>query len=110
VQGVADVETVRKVSPTNFHPRPKVDSAIVCINPNPAKRARVGDVRKFREFLRDLYTLRRKNLRAALAGWPRGKTDKGEVDAKLKALGIDGNLRAEALDVDQHLALCRVFG
>ncbi len=110
VQGVADVETVRKVSPANFHPRPKVDSAIVCIRPNPAKRARVGDVRKFREFLRDLYTLRRKNLRAALAGWPRGKSDKAEVDAKLKALGIDGNLRAEALDVDQHLALCRVFG
>lgn len=110
VQSVADVETVRKVSPTNFHPRPKVDSAIVRITPNPAKRARVGDVRKFREFLRDLYTLRRKNLRAALAGWPRGKTDKAEVDAKLKALGIDGNLRAEALDVEQHLALCQVFG
>jgi 16S rRNA (adenine1518-N6/adenine1519-N6)-dimethyltransferase len=110
VQGVADVETVRKVGPANFHPRPKVDSAITQITPNPAKRAKVGDVKKFREFLRDLYTLRRKNLRAALAGWPRGKTDKAAVDAKLKALGIDGNVRAETLDVDQHLALCAVFG
>jgi 16S rRNA (adenine1518-N6/adenine1519-N6)-dimethyltransferase len=110
VQSVADVETVRKVGPANFHPRPKVDSAISKITPNPAKRARVGDVRKFREFLRDLYTLRRKNLRAALAGWPRGKTDKAEVDAKLKALGIDGNTRAEALDVAQHLTLCATFG
>ena len=27
VQSVADVETVRKVLPSNFHPRPKVDSA-----------------------------------------------------------------------------------
>lgn len=110
VQSVADVETVRKVGPANFHPRPQVDSAIVRIDPNPAKRARVGDVQKFRDFLRDLYTLRRKNLRAALAGWPRGKSDKPEVDAKLKALGIDGNVRAETLGIDDHLRLCEVFG
>jgi 16S rRNA (adenine1518-N6/adenine1519-N6)-dimethyltransferase len=110
VQSVADVETIRKVGPANFHPRPKVDSAIVRITPNPTKRAHVGDVKKFREFLRDLYTLRRKNLRAALAGWPRGKSDKAEVDAKLKSIGIDGNARAESLDVEQHLTLCRAFG
>lgn len=110
VQSVADVETIRKVGPSNFHPRPKVDSAIVRITPNAQKRARVGDVKKFREFLRDLYTLRRKNLRSVLSGWPRGKSDKAEVDAKLVALGIDGNIRAEMLDVDTHLRLCEVFG
>ncbi len=110
VQSVADVETVRKVGPANFHPRPQVDSAIIRIDPNPAKRARVGDVQKFRDFLRDLYTLRRKNLRAALAGWPRGKSDKAGVDAKLQALGIDGNVRAETLGIDDHLRLCEVFG
>jgi 16S rRNA (adenine1518-N6/adenine1519-N6)-dimethyltransferase len=110
VQSVADVETVRKVGPTNFHPRPQVDSAIVRIDPNPARRARVGDVQKFRDFLRDLYTLRRKNLRAALAGWPRGKSGKAEVEAKLQALGLDGNVRAETLGLDDHLRLCEVFG
>lgn len=110
VQSVADVETVRKVGPANFHPRPQVDSAIVRITPRPEKRARVGDVQKFRDFLRDLYTLRRKNLRAALVGWPRGKTDKATVDAKLQALGIDGNVRAETLGIDDHLRLCEVFG
>lgn len=110
VQSVADVETVRKVGPANFHPRPQVDSAIVRIVPNPAKRARVGRVKTFRDFLRDLYTLRRKNLRAALAGWPRGKSDKAVVDAKLRALGIDGNVRAETLGIDDHLRLCEVFG
>ena len=68
VQSVADVEVVRKVLPTNFHPRPKVDSAIVLIKPNAEKRAKVGDVPKFRVFLRDLYVHRRKNLRQALIG------------------------------------------
>jgi 16S rRNA (adenine1518-N6/adenine1519-N6)-dimethyltransferase len=110
VQSVADVEVVRKVLPTNFYPRPKVDSAIVKITPNAAKRARVGDVKKFRVFLRDLYVHRRKNLRQALTGWPSGRKDKAEVDARLAELGIDGTVRSEALDVEQHLRLCGVFG
>jgi 16S rRNA (adenine1518-N6/adenine1519-N6)-dimethyltransferase len=109
VQSVADVEIVRKVLPTNFYPRPKVDSAIVRIRPSPEKRARVGDVQRFRVFLRDLYVHRRKNLRQALSGWPGGRRDKAEVDAKLTALGIDGTLRSETLDVEQHIRLCAAF-
>jgi 16S rRNA (adenine1518-N6/adenine1519-N6)-dimethyltransferase len=110
VQSVSDVETVRKVPPAVFHPRPKVDSAVILIRPNPEKRAKVGDVVKFRAFLRDLYVHRRKNLRQALSGWPQGRREKADVDAKLAELGIDGSLRAEALDLEQHLRLSRVFG
>lgn len=109
VQSVADVELVRKVLPTNFYPRPKVDSAIVLIRPNPEKRAKVGDVQKFRYFLRDLYVHRRKNLRQALSGWPAGRKDKSTVDARLAALGIDGTLRSETLDIEQHIRLCAAF-
>lgn len=110
VQSVADVEVVRKVLPTNFYPRPKVDSAIVMIKPNAEKRAKVGDVPRYRAFLRDLYTHRRKNLRQALAGWPSGRRDKDEVDSKLKELGMDGTIRSEALDLEQHRRLAEVFG
>jgi 16S rRNA (adenine1518-N6/adenine1519-N6)-dimethyltransferase len=109
VQSVADVEVVRKVLPSNFHPRPKVDSAIVLIKPSAEKRAKVGDVEKFRVFLRDLYVHRRKNLRQALSGWPTGRKEKADVDAKLAALGIDGTLRSEVLDIDQHLRLRAAF-
>jgi 16S rRNA (adenine1518-N6/adenine1519-N6)-dimethyltransferase len=111
VQSVADVETVRKVAPSNFFPKPKVDSAIMLIKPNPKKREAVGDVAKFRAFLRDLYTHRRKNLRAALAGWPQeqGRHEKADVDRILKEIGIDGNVRAETLDLEQHLRLSRAF-
>jgi hypothetical protein len=42
--------------------------------------------------------------------WPRGKTDRAEVDAKLQSLGIDGNCRAETLTIPDHLKLCSVFG
>jgi len=110
VQSLADVELVRRLSPKVFWPRPLVDSAIVCIRPNADKRRHVGDPRRFRAFLRDLYVHRRKNLRGALAALPNRDLSKSDVDARLADLGIDGAIRAEALDLEQHLRLCGVFG
>ena len=114
VQSLADVTLVRKLPPGVFWPRPKVGSAIVQIDPNPAKRAHVealvGSVQRLRNFLRDLYTHRRKNLRGALAGMPSARRAKEEVDHKLAELQIDGKTRAEDLDVEHHLRLCAVFG
>lgn len=110
VQSVADVSLVRRLAPTVFWPKPQVDSGIVDIRPNPEKRAAVGDVQKFRNFLRDLYVHKRKNLRGALAGAPGGRRDKADVDAKLTELGIDAGLRAETLSIEDHLRLCAVFG
>jgi 16S rRNA (adenine1518-N6/adenine1519-N6)-dimethyltransferase len=109
VQSLAYVELIRRVSPKVFWPRPKVDSAIVKIVPNPRKRAHVGDVLRFRIFLRDLYVHRRKNLRGALAAMAGRPWTKAEVDARLAALQIDGNVRAEDLDKEKHLILCNAF-
>ena len=110
VQSLADVELIRRLPPKVFWPRPLVDSAIVCIRPNEAKRQHVGNPQRFRAFLRDLYVHRRKNLRGALAALPRLDLSKSEVDARLAELGIEGTIRAEELDREQHLRLCGVFG
>ena len=110
VQSLAEVRVVRRLAPSVFWPRPAVDSGIVHIAPSPEKRAVVGDVGKFRNFLRDLYVHKRKNLRQALAGSPQGRRDKSEVDAKLAELGMDGSVRAETLTIDEHLRLCAAFG
>lgn len=109
VQSLADVSQIRRLPPAAFWPRPQVESGIVRIAPNAAKRAEVGDVVRFRNFLRGLYVHRRKNLRGALSSLPAGKVSKAEVDRKLAELGIDGALRAEALDPAQHQLLCRAF-
>lgn len=109
VQSLAEVELVRRLSPKVFWPRPLVDSAIVCLRPNPDKRRHVGDPQKLRAFLRDLYVHRRKNLRGALAALPQRDLSKSEVDARLAELGIDGSVRAETLDLEQHLRLCGAF-
>jgi 16S rRNA (adenine1518-N6/adenine1519-N6)-dimethyltransferase len=110
VQSLADVELIRRLPPTVFFPRPQVDSAMVLIRPNPAKRVRVGDVVRFRIFLRDLYVHRRKNLRGALVSLPHADFSKEDVDAKLAKLSIEGTARAETLTIEDHLRLCAAFG
>jgi 16S rRNA (adenine1518-N6/adenine1519-N6)-dimethyltransferase len=111
VQSVADVETVRRrIPPAVFWPRPEVDSALVIIRPSPVKRVHVGDVQRFRIFLRDLYSQRRKNLRGALAGLPSRNLAKAEVDRRLAQIHVDGAARAEDLDIETHLRLCAAFG
>jgi 16S rRNA (adenine1518-N6/adenine1519-N6)-dimethyltransferase len=109
VQSLADVFLIRRLPPSVFWPRPQIASAIVLIRPEAAKRARVGDVIRFRSFLRNLYTHRRKNLRGALASFPGGRREKTEVDRTLSEMGLDGMTRAEALSVEQHLRLCEAF-
>jgi 16S rRNA (adenine1518-N6/adenine1519-N6)-dimethyltransferase len=109
VQSIADVELLRTLPPSVFWPRPQVASAIVRIRPNADKRAGIADVQRLRNFLRDLYSHRRKNLRGALAGLPSGRVDKALVDARLAELNLDGTLRAETLDIQQHLRLCAAF-
>jgi 16S rRNA (adenine1518-N6/adenine1519-N6)-dimethyltransferase len=109
VQSLADVEMVRRVPPAVFWPRPQVASAIVRIRPSATKRQRVGDALRFRTFLRDLYTHRRKNLRGALSTLPSGRRDKADVDRKLAELGLDPTARAEELNIEQHLRLCAAF-
>jgi 16S rRNA (adenine1518-N6/adenine1519-N6)-dimethyltransferase len=110
VQSLADVTLVRKLPPAVFWPRPKVDSAIVKVMPNAAKRAALGDPVKLRNFLRDLYAHRRKNLRGSLVSMAGRGLGKQDVDARLASLGLDGRARAETLDVARHLRLCEAFG
>jgi len=109
IQSLADVKIVRRLPPTVFWPQPKVDSAIILIKPNAEKRKELGDPAPYRVFLRDLYTQRRKNLRSALAGWPSGRREKKDVDAKLAEIGFDGSVRAETLDLVQHRRLFEAF-
>ena len=109
-QSIADVTVVRRLPPTVFWPRPQVDSAIVLIRPN-AGQARA---RRRRDALppfppRPVRPPAQEPARA-LVSLPNGRFGKEEVDAKLAELGIEGTTRAEALDPEQHLRLCAVFG
>jgi 16S rRNA (adenine1518-N6/adenine1519-N6)-dimethyltransferase len=106
-QALAEVTLVRTLPPSVFWPRPKVDSAVVKLVPDPALRAAVGDVPWFHATVRRVFLHRRKNLRGVLYSLHRDRWTKPEVDAFLQSLGLEGGVRAEAMDVEEFLALTR---
>jgi 16S rRNA (adenine1518-N6/adenine1519-N6)-dimethyltransferase len=109
VQSLADVELVRKMPPAAFWPRPKVDSGIVRILPNAAKRARIADLPGFHVFLRKLYLHRRKNLRGTLLPALEHALSKEEIDKRLMGANFNPAGRAEALSVTEHHRLYQLF-
>jgi 16S rRNA (adenine1518-N6/adenine1519-N6)-dimethyltransferase len=109
IQALAEVEIARILPPSVFWPRPKVDSAVVAIRPVPAKRTAIGDLAWFHRIVREVFLYRRKNLRHVLANLGRDHSTKADVDALLESLSLDGRLRAEALQVDEWIALAKAL-
>lgn len=106
VQALTDAQLVRTLSPGAFWPRPKVDSAVVCLVPGGSKKREVGDLPWFHSVVRQIFLHRRKNLRRVIYSlWRDRWADKAEVDALLDGLGLTGQVRAEAMTVPQHIAL-----
>ena len=105
VQAVGEVEIIRTLSPKVFWPRPKVESAIIRIRPDPARLAAVGDLPWFHAVIRRLFLHRRKVLRRVIYSLWRDRLGKEEVDALLEGLGLTGGIRAEAMDVAELIAL-----
>ncbi len=105
VRALTDFALVRILPPSVFWPRPKVDSAVIALVPNPAKRAEIGDLPWFHSVVRRIFLHRRKNLRRVLYSLWRDRWTKDEVDALLEGIGLLGLVRAEAMDVAEHIAL-----
>ena len=98
IQSQATVRVLRRLGPKVFWPRPRVDSAIVSIWRDSEAGSRIVDRRFFQDFLRRLFSQRRKHLRGVLAGMYRRQLDKPQVDRLLEGLGLRGDERAELLD------------
>ncbi|MFO0950588.1 MAG: 16S rRNA (adenine(1518)-N(6)/adenine(1519)-N(6))-dimethyltransferase RsmA [Isosphaeraceae bacterium] len=105
VQALTDFELVRVLPPSVFWPRPKVESAVVRLDPNPAKRAEITDLPWFHSVVRQIFLHRRKNLRGVLFSLYKPAWTKPEVDALLESLGLDGSIRAEAMNVEEFQSL-----
>ncbi len=105
VQSQCRVELVRVMPPSAFWPRPKVHSAIIQLRLDDALRGRIADRRFFHEFVRAIFTHRRKLLRSGLICAFKDRLEKPDVDRILAAQGLDGHRRAEELDVGTMLAL-----
>ena len=105
-------EIVRVLPPSVFWPRPKVDSAIVRLDLEPDRRARIADLERFHGFVRDIFCHRRKVLRGVLIRLAGGKQRPAAVeavDALYAALGLHPMVRAEDIAPDQFVDLEQLF-
>jgi 16S rRNA (adenine1518-N6/adenine1519-N6)-dimethyltransferase len=90
-------ELLFDVPPESFNPIPKVMSAIVRLQPYAQPPVTIRDPASFRLLVTKAFSQRRKTIRNSL---------KDLVDAEqMLALGIDPNLRAESLSLEQFALL-----
>lgn len=99
VSAAFDVARVLDVGSGSFHPRPRVDSAVVRLLPLDPPRA--DETTAFRSVVKAAFGQRRKTLRNAL------RAAGIDADAALEAARIDGGRRGETLCVEELAAVAR---
>lgn len=87
------------VPPTAFDPPPRVESAIVRMIPKTTRLA--CDVRKLEQVVTKAFSQRRKVVRNCVAGM--------FTEAQLLSVGIDPQLRAETIPLEQYVALANLL-
>ncbi len=101
-----DIKQAFKVGRGNFHPVPKVDSAVVLFKVRKTPLCDVNDTKIFRAIVREAFNNRRKTLRNALKSVP-DVVHPGDLDALGEAAGIDLGRRGETLSVQEFGGLSR---
>ena len=91
------------VSEGSFIPRPKVKSSVVLLE----TIEREGRPDKFMDFVHTAFGMRRKTLLNSLSMGL--DMEKSEVQEKIEKAGIDTNIRAENLNLNEFLNLYSIF-
>ncbi len=105
LQSQCQIKLLKKLGPQVFWPQPTVDSAILSIRPDRERRAAITDRAFFHEFIRGVFTQRRKHLRVVLCSLFKGRLDRATIDRLLAEQGLKPELRAEQLEVDVLVSL-----
>lgn len=99
IQSQCEARIVRELPPTVFWPIPKVQSAILHLTVDPARRAAISNLPYFHQITKSLFLHRRKFLRANLVAAMKQELNKEEVDAILHDMQFEPDTRTEQLDV-----------
>lgn len=95
LQAMATAKLLLAVPPTAFRPPPKVDSAVVRVEPLAEPLIAAADAESYRKLVQASFGLRRKQMRRVLRT-VRG-LDAARAEACLEAAGIDPDARPETL-------------
>lgn len=102
VQYYCDTDLVRKVSPTSFIPRPKVESSVIRLDKLDSPRVQVEDEKLFFKIIRASFNMRRKTLWNALKSLG---LNKDLLENALQECGIDPKRRGETLSIQEFASL-----
>jgi 16S rRNA (adenine1518-N6/adenine1519-N6)-dimethyltransferase len=102
LQARCRVTPLFKVPPGCFRPPPKVDSAVVRLEPRDPAEVGLSAPARFEQVVRAAFSQRRKTLRNALSGVC--------TPEQIEAVGIDAGARAEVVAVADYVALANALG
>lgn len=103
----AEPTLIATLSPENFYPSPKVDSALLKLTMRESPKVSVEDEVLFFKIVRTAFRTRRKMLKNALI---RGRFASAErLAAAFEETGIAPERRAETLDITEYAALTNFF-
>jgi 16S rRNA (adenine1518-N6/adenine1519-N6)-dimethyltransferase len=105
VQAVARVERLFRIPAGAFHPAPRVDSAVVRLEPRPDAAVAADDEEDFRRFVQAAFSFRRKQMRRVVRSI--GDTPAHVAERQLQRAGIDPDARPETLSPHDFAALLR---
>jgi 16S rRNA (adenine1518-N6/adenine1519-N6)-dimethyltransferase len=105
VQAVAKATTLFRVAPGAFQPPPKVESAVIRIVPRADPEISPAEETRFRRFVLDAFSMRRKQLRRVVRSvWQLSAVEADEI---LLHCEIDPTARPETLAPGQFARLVR---
>jgi len=108
LQYCADLAPLMHIGASQFHPRPKVDSAVLGVAFKRRIEHTVRDEHLFAKVVQAAFGQRRKNLRNSLSSGLLG-LDRSTVERILSAAEIDYRRRAETLSVKAFVSLTNLI-
>lgn len=105
VQYYANPEIAANVPPNCFIPRPKVGSAVICLNCHNNPLVRVKDENLMFDIIRASFNQRRKTLVNGLNNFSKIPLTKEQIIQSIKMAGMPANVRGETLTLSQFAEL-----
>jgi 16S rRNA (adenine1518-N6/adenine1519-N6)-dimethyltransferase len=105
VQAVAAARIAFRVAPGSFTPPPKVESAVVVIEPRPDPVVNASDEDSFRRFVQNAFGMRRKQMRRVVRAI--ASLDAETADGALERASIEPSVRPETLSPEDFARLRR---
>ena len=105
VQYYADAKILFDVPAGCFVPQPKVDSAVIRLNPLEQPSVAVKNEKLFFAIVRAAFNQRRKTLVNAISPAFGGKLEKADILSLMKTCNLDERIRGEKLTLEEYAAL-----